>query len=107
MAGDRIQGHAFVSNFDSDTVSVFEIAAGGSLTLTAVVPLTGGARQPLAGAITPDGRYLFYANFGSADVSTLCVSNTGPYRPLVRSLHCLLGHYQTHQVSPSHRTANG
>jgi sugar lactone lactonase YvrE len=50
-------------------------------------PEPGGARQPLAGAISPDGRYLYYANFGSADVWAFSFRIQVSYRPLVCSLY--------------------
>jgi 6-phosphogluconolactonase (cycloisomerase 2 family) len=71
----------YVSNFDSDDVSVFDIGHAGTLTLLDLVPVPAGGRQPLAGAITPDRRHVYFAGFGSGDVSAFRVLADGSLAP--------------------------
>ena len=66
-AGDRL----YVSNRGHDSIAVFDVAAGGSLSPIAIRPC--GGQWPRNFAISPDDRFLLVANQNSGDISVLPV----------------------------------
>jgi 6-phosphogluconolactonase (cycloisomerase 2 family) len=71
------RGRLYVSNFDSDSIASFDIAADARLTLLSVTAVPPGAGRPLAGAATPDGTSLFYAGFAGPGVAAFRVMPDG------------------------------
>lgn len=68
-AGDRV----YVSNRGHDSIAVFAVAPGGSLTQLAVRPC--GGKWPRNFAIASDGRFLLVAGQHSGDISVLPILN--------------------------------
>ncbi len=71
----------YVSNYDTDNVSAFDISATGALT-----PVTGSpfaTEGDLGVAASPDGRHLYVV--GSAGVSAFDISATGALTPVTGS----------------------
>jgi 6-phosphogluconolactonase len=65
-----------VNELDQDgTISAFTVSAGGELTPLSVQP-TGGA-DPAHLAVTPDGRFLLVANYGSGSVAVFPLDAEG------------------------------
>ena len=84
--------HVFASNFGTAPVgliSAYDVGAGGALTQVAGSPVTSGA-QPVIAAVTPDGRFLYSANYASGgpvlgvddDISGYEISPAGSLTPL-------------------------
>jgi 6-phosphogluconolactonase len=72
---------AYVANFRSGTVSVFEIDhCSGSLLTKASVPTGGGS--PLAVTFDPHGRFLYVVNTASDNVSAFSVGKDGMLTPV-------------------------
>jgi 6-phosphogluconolactonase (cycloisomerase 2 family) len=76
--------YAYATNYDSDTVSQYQISADGSLTpLTA--PTIATDHQPFSISAEPSGEYVYVSNWGSSSVNqyrigadgTLSVIGTG------------------------------
>jgi 6-phosphogluconolactonase len=66
--------HLYVSNYEDNTLSVFEIAASGALSPAGSPVATP---HPVLSATTPDGRFLYVANDGSpGSVSGFAVSRS-------------------------------
>lgn len=65
---------AYVTNFDSNTISVYSIdPANGNLNSVATTP-TG--RNPFAVAVDPDNRFLYTTNFGDNTVSAFRIDGS-------------------------------
>jgi 6-phosphogluconolactonase (cycloisomerase 2 family) len=74
-------GHfLYVTNGSSDTVSVFSIAADGSLSpvvCPAAPTYCNTATGPGPVAVSPDGRFLYVINFNSNTVSVFAIASNG------------------------------
>jgi 6-phosphogluconolactonase (cycloisomerase 2 family) len=68
---------AYASNTASGTVSQYSIAANGALSLVGTTGLAGTAgTKPTDIVATPDGKYLYVRNGGSASLSIFAISAT-------------------------------
>ncbi len=72
----------FVCNTASDTISVFDIHADGSLTLVEGSPFETGGRLPVALATNPQGTLLFVSHFISGDLGVFSIASDGRLLPL-------------------------
>jgi DNA-binding beta-propeller fold protein YncE len=63
----------FVSNFNANTISVFDLETGVNGTLIAEMP--SGGENPYAMALSPDGNYLIVSNY-TGDVHGLVANST-------------------------------
>jgi YVTN family beta-propeller protein len=74
----------YVPNYESDTVSAYSISANGDLSQVPGSPFKASA--PLGAAITPDGKYLYVANFTwSGTVSAFSILPDGSLSPVTGS----------------------
>lgn len=64
------------------TVSALAIAADGTLAAIPGSPFPSGGKEPWAGAVTPDGRFLYVVNLGSNDISGFAIGPDGSLSPL-------------------------
>jgi DNA-binding beta-propeller fold protein YncE len=80
-AGARADRDLYVSNFGSDELSGFAIAASGSLTALPGFPVATG-NGPGGVAMTPDGRRIYVANRLSSSISGFSVGAGGSLVPL-------------------------
>jgi 6-phosphogluconolactonase len=77
-------GTLYVSNYGAGTVSAYSIAADGSLNTVAGSPFE--AAVPLGVAVSPDGRYLYVADFTwSGGVSAFAIAPDGDLSPVAGS----------------------
>jgi DNA-binding beta-propeller fold protein YncE len=77
-------GTLYVSNIDAETVSAYAIAADGSLHAVAGSPFN--AEVPLGVALTPDGKYLYVADYTlSGGVSAFSIAADGALAPVTGS----------------------
>jgi DNA-binding beta-propeller fold protein YncE len=73
----------FVSNQNSNTISVFSVAANGQLSPVTCDPASNCATgsRPAGLALDPTDRYLYAANFGSDTVSQFSIASSGALTP--------------------------
>jgi DNA-binding beta-propeller fold protein YncE len=64
------------------TVSALAIGADGTLGTIPGSPFASGGKEPFAGAVSPDGRFLYVANLGSNDISAFAIAPNGSLTPL-------------------------
>lgn len=77
-------GTLYVSNIEEHTVSAYSIAANGSLSGVPGSPFN--AASPVGEAITPDGRYLYVADYTlSGGVSAFSIAADGALSPVAGS----------------------
>jgi 6-phosphogluconolactonase len=77
-------GTLYVANLDSDAISAYSIAAGGSLRAVPGSPFK--AALPLGIAVTPDGKYLYTADTAfSEGVSAFSIAADGALTPIAGS----------------------
>jgi hypothetical protein len=81
--------HAYVSNTASDTVTIYDVGSGGTLTLSeAAVPTGGAGSAPIDAGINSSGSMFFqllggkgtiavYSVASNGDLNLIGVSNTG------------------------------
>lgn len=92
-AGDKpssvavsVRGIVFVTNESSGTVSVYALnSTTGTLTPTPGSPFKTGS-APRAAVVDPFGSRLYVANYGSGNIATFKVANTGALSPLTASV---------------------
>lgn len=72
----------FVCNTASDTISVFDIHADGSLAPVDGSPFETGGRLPVALATNPQGTLLFVSHFVSGDLGIFSIAPDGQLTPL-------------------------
>ena len=70
----------YVTNAESDTVSQYDVGAGGTLTPKTPATVAAGT-SPDAVAVSPDGESVFVANFNSDNVSQYDVGAGGTLTP--------------------------
>jgi 6-phosphogluconolactonase (cycloisomerase 2 family) len=79
--------HIFVPNLGTsgsgpDSVSAYQVGAGGGLTAVSGSPFsTGAAVDPIGDAVTPDGRFLYTANQNTSNVSGFSIAGNGGLTP--------------------------
>ncbi len=68
----------YVANSSQNTVSIFSVATGGTLTALGL-PVTTASGNPAPGqvAVSPSGQYAYVTNFGTNSVSAFFVGATG------------------------------
>ena len=74
---DRRVAAVYVTNWKSNSVSRFELTAGGSLELLEVVPGPAGSANALSSALSRDKRSLYVAQWGSGSLSLFHVNRNG------------------------------
>jgi DNA-binding beta-propeller fold protein YncE len=70
---------AFVADYGSNTMAQYTFSTGNSLTPNGSAP---AGSVPWNQAITPNGKYLYVANFYGADISQYSISASGTLTPL-------------------------
>jgi 6-phosphogluconolactonase (cycloisomerase 2 family) len=74
---DRRVAAVYVTNWTSNSVSRFELTAGGFLKLLEVVPAPAGSANALGAALSRDKRSLYVAQWGSGSLSLFQVKRDG------------------------------
>ena len=74
---DRRGAAVYVTNWTSNSVSRFELTAGGFLKLLEVVPAPAGSANALGAALSRDKRSLYVAQWGSGSLSLFQVKRDG------------------------------
>jgi DNA-binding beta-propeller fold protein YncE len=67
----------YVTNWRSNSLSRFELTAGGSLALREVIPAPEGSANALGAALSPGSRSLYVAQWGSGSLSQFQVKRNG------------------------------
>jgi len=81
--------HVYVANNNrgsvSGSVSAFSVASDGSLSAVAGSPFSTGAEEPVAVAVSPDGKHLYVSNQASGKVSAFSIAADGSLSPVAGS----------------------
>jgi 6-phosphogluconolactonase (cycloisomerase 2 family) len=95
--------YVYTANLGADTVSVFSIGSGGSLTpVSCPGSNCNTGTDPYGVAITPNGQFLYTANRASNTVSAFSIGSGGSLTPISCGASCnTLGWPQAISVSPS------
>ena len=77
VVDDRVVATVYVTNWTSNSVSRFELTAGGFLALREVIPAPAGSANALGAALSHNKRSLYVAQWGSGSLSLLQVKRDG------------------------------
>ena len=70
--------HLYATNYDSYTVSVFDVGADGTLTPVPGSPFPArGWMNPIGVVVSPNGRYLYVTNFLTSTISIFAIGADG------------------------------
>jgi 6-phosphogluconolactonase (cycloisomerase 2 family) len=79
LAIDPSGANLYVSNYSSNSISVFNIGSSpspGTLTEVSGSPLNTGYSAPVALTLDPKGQYLYVANQGSSNIAAYSINST-------------------------------
>ena len=74
---DRRVATVYVTNWTSNSISRFQLTAGGALELREVVPGPAGSANALGAVLSRDKRSLYVAKWGSGSLSHFQVKRNG------------------------------
>jgi DNA-binding beta-propeller fold protein YncE len=63
--------HAYVANFDDNTVSMYNIGAGGALSTISPATVSTGGTQPAFLRFDPTGHHLYVTDFSQGNLGTV------------------------------------
>lgn len=76
LAVDPSSKHLYVGNTSSNSIAIFDIQPGGTLSQVAGSPLADTYNGPVAMILDPKGQYLYVANQASNNVSVYSISSS-------------------------------
>jgi len=76
LAIDPSGTHLYAANSGSNSISIFAVAASGSLTEVSGSPINGGFLVPVALILDPKAQFLYVANQGSNNVAAYSINST-------------------------------